>query len=94
MDNTCNITLKTRYGDIVTLIYDDEEQAWTMDCSNVAYTSILWDDNEHKTIRSVDPEGLYHIGIGTVLGHKEMGRQTIYKVEPIAGTGNYKFFVK
>ena len=94
MDNANNIFLKTRYGDIVTLTYDDIEQAWIMDCSNVAYTSIIWNDNECKSIRSVDPEGLFHIGIGSVLRHNELGQQTVYKVEPITGTGNYKLFVK
>lgn len=94
MDKEVNITLETRYGDIVTLTYVDAEQAWIMDCSNVAYSSIIWDDNEHKVIRSVDPEGLYLIGIGTSLRHKDLGQQTIYKVEEIPGTGNYKLFVK
>ena len=94
MDNTSNIFLKTRYGDIVTLTYDDIEQAWIMDCSNVAYTSIIWNDNECKSIRSVDPEGLFHIGIGSLLRHNELGQQTVYKVEPIIGTGKYKLFVK
>lgn len=89
-----NITLKTRYGDTVTLTYDATAHAWIMDCSNVAYSSIIWDDNERKTIRSVDPEGLFHIGIGSVLRHNELGQQTVYKVEPITGTGNYKLFVK
>lgn len=89
-----NITLKTRYGDTVTLTYDATAHAWIMDCSNVAYSSIIWDDNEHKTIRSVDPEGLFHIGIGSVLRHNDLGQQTVYKVEPITGTGNYKLFVK
>ena len=88
MDNTSNIFLKTRYGDIVTLTYDDIEQAWIMDCSNVAYTSIIWNDNECKSIRSVDPEGLFHIGIGSMLRHNKLGQQCVYKVEPINGTGN------
>ena len=94
MDNAGNIFLKTRYGDIVTLTYDDIEQAWIMDCSNVAYTSIMWNDNECKSIRSVDPEGLFHIGIGSMLRHDKLGQQSVYKVEPIIGTGNYKLFVK
>lgn len=94
MEKAGNITLKTRYGDTVTLTYDATEHAWIMDCSNVAYSSIIWDDNERKTIRSVDPEGLFHIGIGSVLRHNELGQQTVYKVEPITGTGNYKLFVK
>lgn len=94
MEKAGNITLKTRYGDTVTLTYDATAHAWIMDCSNVAYSSIIWDDNEHKTIRSVDPEGLFHIGIGSVLRHNELGQQTVYKVEPITGTGNYKLFVK
>ena len=94
MDNAGNIFLKTRYGDIVTLTYDDIEQAWIMDCSNVAYTSIIWNDNECKSIRSVDPEGLFHIGIGYMLRHDKLGQQSVYKVEPIIGTGNYKLFVK
>ena len=94
MDNASNIFLKTRYGDIVTLTYDDIEQAWIMDCSNVAYTSIMWNDNECKSIRSVDPEGLFHIGIGSMLRHDKLGQQSVYKVEPIIGTGNYKLFVK
>ena len=94
MDNTNTIILKTRYGSSVTLTYDDAEQAWIMDCSNVAYSNIIWADNEHKTILSVDPEGLFHIGIGSVLRHNELGQQTVYKVEPIIGTVNYKLFVK
>lgn len=94
MEKAGNITLKTRYGDTVTLTYDATAHAWIMDCSNVAYSSIIWDDNERKTIRSVDPEGLFHIGIGSVLRHNELGQQTVYKVEPITGTGNYKLFVK
>ena len=94
MNKAVNIILKTRYGDIVTLTYDDTEHAWVMDCSNVAYTSIIWNDNEHKSIRSVDPEGLFHIGIGSLLRHNELGQQTVYKVEPIIGTGKYKLFVK
>ena len=94
MDNAGNIFLKTRYGDIVTLTYNDIEQAWIMDCSNVAYTSIIWNDNECKSIRSVDPEGLFHIGIGSMLRHDKLGQQSVYKVEPIIGTGNYKLFVK
>lgn len=94
MNKAGNITFKTRYGDIVTLTYDAAEQAWIMDCSNVAYTSIIWADNERKTIRSVDPEGLFHIGIGSLLRHNEIGQQTVYKVEPITGTGNFKLFVK
>lgn len=94
MDKTSNIFLKTRYGDIVTLTYDDIEQAWIMDCSNVAYTSIIWNDNECKSIRSVDPEGLFHIGIGSMLKHNKLGQQCVYKVEAIIGTGNYKLFVK
>ena len=94
MNKEGNIILKTRYGDIVTLTYDDIEHAWVMDCSNVAYTSIIWNDNEHKSIRSVDPEGLFHIGIGSLLRHNELGQQTVYKVEPIIGTGKYKLFVK
>ena len=94
MEKAGNITLKTRYGDTVNLTYDAVEHAWIMDCSNVAYSSIIWDDNEHKTIRSVDPEGLFHIGIGSVIRHNELGQQTVYKVEPITGTGNYKLFVK
>lgn len=94
MDKTDDIILKTRYGDIVTLTYDDVEQAWIMDCSNVAYTSIIWNDNECKSIRSVDPEGLFHIGIGSLLRHNVLGQQTVYKVETIIGTGNYKLFVK
>lgn len=89
-----NIILKTRYGDTVTLTYDAREQAWIMDCSNVAYVSIIWNDKEHISIRSIDPEGLYHIGIGSSLNHDELGQQTVYKVEPIIGTGNYKLFVK
>lgn len=93
-DNPIQIIFKTRYGDIVTLTYNKVEEAWIMDCSNVAYSSIIWDDNEHKVIRSVDPEGLYLIGIGTSLRHKDLGQQTIYKVEQIPGTGNYKLFVK
>ena len=94
MNKESNIILKTRYGDIVTLTYDDTEHAWVMDCSNVAYTSIIWNDNERKSIRSVDPEGLFHIGIGSLLRHNELGQQTVYKVEPIIGTGKYKLFVK
>ena len=94
MEKAGNITLKTRYGDTVTLTYDVVEQAWIMDCSNVAYSSIIWADNEHKTLCSVDPEGLFHLGIGSVLRHNELGQQTVYKVEPITGTGNYKLFVK
>ena len=93
MNKEGNIILKTRYGDIVTLTYDDTEHAWVMDCSNVAYTSIIWNDNKHKSIRSVDPEGLFHIGIGSLLRHNELGQQTVYKVEPIIGTGKYKLFV-
>ena len=93
-DNPIQIIFKTRYGDIVILTYSKVEQAWIMDCSNVAYTSIIWDDNECKTIRSVDPEGLFHIGIGSLLKHNELGQHVIYKVEPIIGTGNYKLFVK
>lgn len=94
MNKAVNIILKTRYGDIVTLTYDYTEHAWVMDCSNVAYTSIIWNDNERKSIRSVDPEGLFHIGIGSLLRHNELGQQTVYKVEPIIGTGKYKLFVK
>ena len=94
MNKAVNIILKTRYGDIVTLTYDDTEHAWVMDCSNVAYTSIIWNDNERKSIRSVDPEGLFHIGIGSIVRHNKLGQQYIYKVEPIIGTGNYKLFVK
>lgn len=94
MEKAGNITLKTRYGDTVTLTYDATAHAWIMDCSNVAYSSIIWADNEHKTICSVDPEGLFHIGIGSVLRHNELGQQTVYKVESITGTGNYKLFVK
>ena len=94
MEKAGNITLKTRYGDTVTLTYDVVEQAWIMDCSNVAYTSIIWNDNECKSIRSVDPEGLFHIGIGSMLRHNKLGQQCVYKVEPIIGTGNYKLFVK
>ena len=94
MNKEGNIILKTRYGDIVTLTYDYTEHAWVMDCSNVAYTSIIWNDNERKSIRSVDPEGLFHIGIGSLLRHNELGQQTVYKVEPIIGTGKYKLFVK
>ena len=93
-DNPIQIIFKTRYGDIVTLTYNKIEQAWIMDCSNVAYTSIIWDDNERKTIRSVDPEGLFHIGIGSLLKHNELGQHSIYKIEPIIGTVNYKLFVK
>ena len=94
MNKAVNIILKTRYGDIITLTYDDTEHAWVMDCSNVAYTSIIWNNNERKSIRSVDPEGLFHIGIGSLLRHNELGQQTVYKVEPIIGTGKYKLFVK
>ena len=94
MNKAVNIILKTRYGDIVTLTYDYTEHAWVMDCSNVAYTSIIWNNNERKSIRSVDPEGLFHIGIGSLLRHNELGQQTVYKVEPIIGTGKYKLFVK
>ena len=94
MEKAGNITLKTRYGDTVTLTYDVVEQAWIMDCSNVAYTSIIWNDNECKSIRSVDPEGLFHIGIGSILRHNKLEQQYVYKVEPIIGTGNYKLFVK
>ena len=94
MNKAVNTILKTRYGDIVTLTYDYTEHAWVMDCSNVAYTSIIWNDNERKSIRSVDPEGLFHIGIGSLLRHNELGQQTVYKVEPIIGTGKYKLFVK
>ena len=94
MNKVGNIILKTRYGDIVTLTYDDTEHAWVMDCSNVAYVSIIWNDNERKSIRSVDPEGLFHIGIGSLLRHNELGQQTVYKVEPIISTGKYKLFVK
>ena len=94
MNKDGNIILKTRYGDIVTLTYDDTEHAWVMDCSNVAYVSIIWNDNERKSIRSIDPEGLFHIGIGSLLRHNELGQQTVYKVEPIIGTGKYKLFVK
>ena len=93
-DNPIQIIFKTRYGDIVTLTYNKVEQAWIMDCSTVAYTSIIWDDNECKTIRSVDPEGLFHIGIGSLLKHNELGQHSIYKIEPIIGTVNYKLFVK
>ena len=94
MNKEGNIILKTRYGDIVTLTYDDTEHAWVMDCSNVAYVSIIWNDNERKSIRSIDPEGLFHIGIGSLLKHNELGQHSIYKVEPIIGTVNYKLFVK
>ena len=94
MNKEGNIILKTRYGDIVTLTYDYAEHAWVMDCSNVAYISIIWNDNEHKSIRSVDPEGLFHIGIGSLLRHNELGQQTVYNVESIIGTGKYKLFVK
>ena len=94
MNKDGNIILKTRYGDIVTLTYDDTEHAWVMDCSNVAYVSIIWNDNERKSMRSIDPEGLFHIGIGSLLRHNELGQQTVYKVEPIIGTGKYKLFVK
>lgn len=94
MDNTNTIILKTRYGSSVTLTYDDAEQAWIMDCSNVAYSNIIWADNEHKIIRSVDPEGLFHIGLGSILSHNKFGQQIVYNVEPISVTGNYKLFVR
>ena len=93
MSKADKITLRTRYSKIVTLTYDDSEKAWTMDCSDVAYTSVLWSNVNCDTIHSIDPEGLFPIGVGSILTHSEIGQQIVNKVEPIAGTGNYKLFV-
>lgn len=82
-----NFKLKTRYNDIISFTWIEEEKCYLMDTSSVHYVSVHTFDEEQE-IYGVDPEGLYVISVGSLL------HDTGKKITRITSTEKgYKIYV-
>jgi hypothetical protein len=92
MNMTGKFSLTNRYGDKIHFTYLQEDRAWLVDCTEVSYTSIIWVDDTMTQIKSFDPEGLYHIGLGSVIKNPLNDHETVVRVE-MAGD-KYKLYME
>lgn len=92
MNMTGKFSLTNRYGDKIHFTYLQEERAWIVDCSEVNYTSIIWADDARTKIKSFDPEGLFHIGIGSVIKNSRNENETVSRVEMV--DNNFKLYME